>query len=121
MDLSVTKGQPARAKRTRDSSPDRGTAWASVAGRMENEKVSASATAPARQSRRTYLIDRGFQLKYAAMLMVAGALVSALFGAMMFLAHSESQRVLENALGMGGIAVPSEVQLQMQEVDSTLV
>jgi methyl-accepting chemotaxis protein len=37
--------------------------------------------------RRTYLVDRGFQLKYTAILMVVGAAITALFGTMMYQAH----------------------------------
>lgn len=37
--------------------------------------------------RRTYLVDRGFQLKYTAILVVVGAAITALFGTMMYQAH----------------------------------
>ena len=37
--------------------------------------------------RRTYLVDRGFQLKYTAILMVVGASITALFGTMMYQAQ----------------------------------
>lgn len=47
-----------------------------------------------RLHRRTYVIDRGFQLKYTLTLVVVGALVSALFGGMMYLAHLDATRAL---------------------------
>lgn len=37
--------------------------------------------------RRTYLVDRTFQLKYTGILMVVGAAITALFGTMMYQAH----------------------------------
>jgi hypothetical protein len=51
-----------------------------------------------RLHRRTYVIDRGFQLKYTLTLVVVGALVSALFGAMMYLAHLDAIRNLPPAV-----------------------
>src|SRR5207302_6093079 len=42
----------------------------------------------------TYVIDRGFQLKYIIVLAVVGGGVSALFGAMMYLAHLDAARAL---------------------------
>lgn len=57
---------------------------------------SAAPVATGRTSfgRRTYVVDRGFQLKYTVMLVVLGAGMSALFGAMMYLAHLDAQREL---------------------------
>lgn len=46
-----------------------------------------SPAAPAPYKRRTYLVDRGFQLKYTAILVVVGAAITALFGTMMYQAH----------------------------------
>lgn len=60
----------------------------------------ASPEAPGapRLHRRTYVIDRGFQLKYTLVLIVVGAVVSALFGGMMYLAHVDAARTLAPAL-----------------------
>lgn len=51
-------------------------------------------SAPPRLGRRTYVIDRGFQLKYTLMLVIVGALISSLFGVMMYLAHQEALRAI---------------------------
>ena len=57
-------------------------------------------TAPSQPSgaprlhRRTYVIDRGFQLKYTLLLTFVGAVLSGLFGGMMYLAHVDATRLL---------------------------
>src|SRR5437870_4799121 len=45
--------------------------------------------------RRSYLIDRPFQLKYTLMLMAIGGGLSVLFGYMMYDAHVQTTQVLE--------------------------
>jgi hypothetical protein len=60
--------------------------------------TSANAPGAPRLHRRTYLIDRGFQLKYTLILVVVGAVVSALFGGMMYLAHVDATRALPETL-----------------------
>jgi hypothetical protein len=45
-------------------------------------------------TRRTFVVDRPFQLKYTALLVVTGTLVSLLFGTMMYLVHQDAQQVL---------------------------
>lgn len=50
----------------------------------------ASSPAPHRLARRTYVVDRRFQYKYTALLSGLGALMSALFGVLMYLAHREA-------------------------------
>lgn len=45
-------------------------------------------------ARRTYVLDRGFQLKYTLLLVGVGVLISTLFGTMMYLTHVDSLRVL---------------------------
>jgi hypothetical protein len=52
---------------------------------------------PPKLHRRTYVIDRGFQLKYTLLLGAVGALLSALFGGMMYLAHVDAARQLTAA------------------------
>jgi hypothetical protein len=49
---------------------------------------------PPKLHRRTYVIDRGFQLKYILLLVLVGALLSGLFGGMMYLAHLDAARQL---------------------------
>jgi len=46
-------------------------------------------------SRRNYLVDRRFQLKYTTILVVIGAAVSLLFGAMMYQAHVEATQLAQ--------------------------
>ncbi|MFN0063950.1 MAG: signal protein [Myxococcaceae bacterium] len=62
--------------------------------------------------RRTYVIDRGFQLKYTLLLVAAGAVVSLLFGSMMYLAHAAAARDAQ---------VPPEVRAQLAAADTTLL
>jgi hypothetical protein len=53
------------------------------------------AAAPARMGRRTYVVDRSFQLKYTLLLALTGAIISAVFGCLMYAAHLEARRTLE--------------------------
>jgi hypothetical protein len=57
-----------------------------------------------RLARRTYIVDRRFQYKYTALLSGLGALMSALFGVLMYLAHQET---LDDVFGGGSI--PADV------------
>src|SRR3954462_471231 len=63
-------------------------------------------------ARRTYVIDRGFQLKYTLLLVGAGTFVSLLFGAMMYVTHVNAVREL---------AVPELVRVELARSDSTLL
>jgi hypothetical protein len=45
--------------------------------------------------RRTYLIDRSFQLKYTVILMLVGAAISLLFGALMYQAHVDATALMD--------------------------
>ena len=54
--------------------------------------------------RRTYVLDRGFQLKYTLALVVVGAFISALFGTMMYLVHLDAQHTVDAALELKGPA-----------------
>lgn len=78
--------------------------------------MEASASVPASSApklgRRTYVIDRGFQLKYTLMLVVVGALISSLFGGMMYLAHLDAQRAMNP---------PPGLRDALARADSTLV
>lgn len=65
-----------------------------------------------RLGRRTYVVDRRFQYKYTAMLAVVGAVISLVFGAMMYLAHREA---LLDVLGQ------ASVPQQIAEQNATLV
>jgi hypothetical protein len=73
-------------------------------------------------ARRTYLIDRGFQLKYTVSLVAAGALISFLFGSLAYLADVDVQRNLtEELLRAGGGADPSVIARLTKESASTLL
>lgn len=54
-------------------------------------------TDPASQrlSRRTFLIDRDFQLKYSALLVFAGVLIALAFAVMTYLAFADAQRLTD--------------------------
>lgn len=45
--------------------------------------------------RRTYLIDRGFQLKYTVILILVGFAISLLFGALMYQAHVDATALMD--------------------------
>src|SRR5262245_23804168 len=66
----------------------------------------------AKISRRTYVIDRGFQLKYTLLLVGAGTFVSLLFGGMMYVTHVNAAREL---------AVPDVVRFELARSESTLL
>lgn len=74
--------------------------------------------------RRRYLVDRVFQLKYMVMLALLGAGISAVFGAMMYLSHSQSQRALvelmERAPGRGLVDI-STIRAEMARFDATFL
>lgn len=79
------------------------------------QAADTSAPAPSGRpspGRRTYVIDRGFQLKYTLLLMILGAVASALFGTMMYLAHLDAVR---------DVAVSAEVRAQLAAADTTLL
>ncbi|MBI3181422.1 MAG: signal protein [Myxococcales bacterium] len=77
--------------------------------------------APARSGRRTYLVDRPFQVKYTLLLAAIGAAVSGLIGSLSYLAHAELARELESAFARSGAAVPEEVKLQLSAAGATVL
>lgn len=68
--------------------------------------------------RRSYVIDRGFQLKYIVVLTVVGVGVSALFGAMMFLTHVDAVRDLKAS---GGLTIPPLLQETWERSEQTMI
>ena len=75
---------------------------------------------PGRFARRTYLVDRSFQLKYSATLGVVAAGISGLFGGMMFLAQAQARAGFDAYFLRFGSKMPDELQLQLSEIDTTL-
>lgn len=73
--------------------------------------------------RRTYLIDRGFQLKYTVLLVLCGALISTLFGTLAYLAEVDVHRSLtEELTRLGGRAAdPTLVSGLVKESAMTLL
>jgi hypothetical protein len=67
-------------------------------------------------TRRTYVVDRPFQLKYTLLLVLTGVLVSLLFGTMMFLVHQEAQQVLAATA-----AANDTLKLTLEQSDRTLI
>jgi hypothetical protein len=60
----------------------------------------AQAPAPtARPGRRTYVVDRRFQLKYTLLLVGVGVAVTALFGSLMYLVHVSALRAYTEGRG----------------------
>lgn len=85
--------------------------------------ASASVSSPP-VVRRNYLVDRAFQLKYAALLAVIGASLSAAFGVLMIVIEMESFRPLHGTLSAEGLAALRRVeltQLGMTAVTSILM
>jgi hypothetical protein len=64
----------------------------------------------AKFSRRTYVVDRGFQVKYTLLLVGAGTFVSLLFGGMMYVTHINAE-----------LAVPDAVRQELARSDSALL
>src|SRR5689334_7097633 len=62
----------------------------------------AEAPSDPRPSRRTYVVDRRFQLKYTLLQVVVGVLVAALFGTMMYLVHVSALRAYAEGRGTAG-------------------
>jgi len=54
----------------------------------------ASAVAGTPMARRRYLVDRGFQVKYAVLMAIAGLLVAAVFGVWLHQAHVQATALL---------------------------
>ena len=54
----------------------------------------ASAAAGTPMARRRYLVDRGFQVKYAVLMAIAGLLVAAVFGVWLHQAHVQATALL---------------------------
>ncbi|MGI5860741.1 MAG: hypothetical protein ACOX6T_01650 [Myxococcales bacterium] len=76
---------------------------------MQSENA---APARAKGGRRQYLIDRAFQLKYTIILVVVGAAISLLFGAMMYQAHVEATQMMD---------LPDRFREAVAERDSALL
>ena len=66
------------------------------------------------------MIDRGFQLKYTLLLVAVGAVVSALFGGMMYLAHLDATRSL-GAAAQAELAHAETTQLALTVAMSALM
>jgi hypothetical protein len=65
---------------------------------MENATSIPNPTAPRPRLpfyKRTYLIDRSFQLKYTVILMLVGAAISLLFGALLYQAHVDATALMD--------------------------
>src|SRR5258707_2902166 len=73
--------------------------------------------------RRTYLIDRRFQLKYTVLLVLCGTLISVLFGTLAYLAEVDVHRSLaEELTRIGGRAAdPTLVSGLVKESATTLL
>ncbi len=74
--------------------------------------MQSAPAAAARQARRNYLIDRSFQLKYTLIMVVVGAAISLLFGAMMYQAHLETTQLM---------SLPDAVRATVAAQDATLL
>lgn len=70
------------------------------------DSVTGAAAPPAAQrlGRRTYVVDRRFQYKYSLLLSALGAVISIVFGALMYVAHRDALEEL-----LSGAAMPAHV------------
>jgi hypothetical protein len=89
---------------------------------MQRLAMDAAPTSPPAQrpgfGRRTYVVDRGFQLKYTLMLAVTGAVISAVFGCLMYAAHLEARRTVEQYQTL----VPSAwIKIQLSQGELTML
>lgn len=57
--------------------------------------MAEAVAAPPSHVRRTYLVDRAFQLKYTVLMMLVGCGLSILFGVWMYDAHVQATEILE--------------------------
>src|SRR5882672_3502189 len=63
------------------------------------EPQAQATSSPSRPGRRTYVVDRRFQLKYTLLLVGVGVLVAALFGTLMYLVHVSALRAYVEGRG----------------------
>ena len=82
---------------------------------------SASAPPRVKVGRRNFLIDRTFQLKYTLYMVVGGAAISLLFGAMMYQAHVEGTQILEDSIRVLRLDLSDPVREVVRAQDSTLL
>ncbi|SRR5712692_5240830 len=86
---------------------------------MKDEKIPSSVQ---KAARRTYIVDRGFQLKYTSLLVVTGALISLVFGGMSYLASIDAQRALAVELSRPGVrGLSSTAQQLISESNKTIL
>lgn len=74
-------------------------------------ETATTPSTPARLGRRTYVIDRGFQLKYTLMLVISAAVISAVFGGLMFVAHADAVAEISAEAGLSESAARTESTL----------
>jgi len=72
---------------------------------------SANAAPVRKPGRRKYLIDRGFQLKYTLIMIIVGAAISILFGAMMYEAHKTATELIDLPNPYRGIVEAQDTSL----------
>jgi HAMP domain-containing protein len=72
-------------------------------------EAASDKVSPKRVRRRTFLIDRKFQLKYTAVIVLVGVLVSALLGFFIYRLNLENRELLE---------IDAEMMAQVELIDS---
>ncbi len=75
----------------------------------------------ARPGRRTFVVDRRFQLKYTALLVAIGGIVTGLFGLMVYLSHRQLDGAVRETFGQLGVPLPAELELHFREAGKTLL
>ena len=85
-------------------------------------KADKSASPAHKATRRTYIVDREFQLKYTLLLVGTGALISLVFGGMAYLASVDAHRALVVELSRPGVRGISETAANaISQNNSTLL
>lgn len=85
-------------------------------------KAEKSPSSIHKRVRRTYIVDRGFQLKYTLLLVGTGTLISLVFGAMAYLASIDAHRALAVELSRPGVrGISATAEKVISESNTTLL
>jgi len=85
-------------------------------------KADKSPSSVHKRVRRTYIVDRAFQLKYTLLLVGTGTLISLVFGAMAYLASIDAHRALAVELSRPGVrGISATAEKVISESNTTLL
>lgn len=85
-------------------------------------KADKSPSSTHKTMRRTYIVDREFQIKYTLLLVGTGAVISLVFGAMAYLASVDAHRALAVELSRPGVrGISATAEKVISESNETLL